>query len=144
MKDNVIKFGYEDTDKKTIIDLYGIEFEVKKLTNEKIEELKNIDKDDIKIFEKEIDEILGEGAVEKINNKRIADGYEKMDLQIEMAVFGCIFQAYTKTMSDSALNGITNAMNDINSKVVGLTNFNRTQRRNNYNRSNRYGKNRRY
>lgn len=134
---NRMSFGYQDTDKKIEIELYGLVFEIKNLSNEKIEEFRNINNDLSKI-ERQIEDILGNGSVEKINNKRIADGYDKMNLEVEVNILGCIFEAYAKAMTNNTIDRVSKSINDINSKVEGLNN-NRYQRRNNkYNRYRRY------
>lgn len=113
MNNNIMKFGYEDTDKKIEIDLYGIEFEIK-LNNKKIKELENV-KDDISLKEMEmnIDEILGENAVKKINEKRKKDGYKEIDENVALQIFMCIFQAY----SNNYIGNITNYMENSNTKL---------------------------
>lgn len=113
MNNNIMKFGYEDTDKKIEIDLYGIEFEIK-LDNKKIKELENV-KDEISLKEMEmyIDEILGENAVKKINEKRKKDGYKEIDENVALQIFMCIFQAY----SNSYIGNITNYMENSNTKL---------------------------
>ena len=135
--DNRMKFGYQDTDKKLEIELYGLVFEIKNLSNEKIEKFRNINSD-LSELERQIEDILGNGSVEKINNKRIADGYDKMGLEVELNILGCIFEAYAKAMTNNTIDRVSKSINDINSKVEGLNN-NRYQRRNNkYNRYRRY------
>lgn len=122
MNNNIMKFGYEDTDKKIKVELYGIVFEIK-LDNKKIKELENV-KDEISLKEMEmhIDEILGENAVKKINEKRKSDGYKEIDEDIALHIFMCIFQAY----SNSYIGNITNYMENSNTKLE-----------NQYNRMNR-------
>lgn len=135
--DNRMKFGYQDTDKKLEIELYGLVFEIKNLSNKKIEKFRNINSD-LSELERQIEDILGNGSVEKINNKRIADGYDKMNLEVEVNILGCIFEAYAKAMTNNTIDRVSKSINDINSKVEGLNN-NRYQRRNNkYNRYRRY------
>ena len=135
--DNRMKFGYQDTDKKIEIELYDLVFEIKNLSNDKIEEFRDFDKD-LSNVEKQIEEILGNGAVEKINNKRIADGYDKMSLEVELNILGCIFEVYAKAITNNTIERVSNSINDINNKVEGMNN-NRYHRRNNYKRNyNRY------
>lgn len=137
--DNRMKFGYQDTDKKIEIELYDLVFEIKNLSNDKIEEFRNFDKN-LSEVERQIEEILGNGTVEKINNKRIADGYDKMGLEVELNILGCIFEAYAKTMTNNTIDRVSKSISDINNKVENLNN-NRYQRRNN----NKYRRNyRRY
>ena len=122
MNNNIMKFGYEDTDKKIKIELYGIVFEIK-LDNKKIEELTKI-KNDISLeeMEKYLDEILGENSVKVINEKRKSDGYKEIDENIALQIFMCVFQAY----SESYIGNITNYMENSNTKLE-----------NQYNRMNR-------
>lgn len=122
MNNNIMKFGYEDTDKKIKIELYGIVFEIK-LDVKKIEELTKI-KNDISLeeMEKYLDEILGENAVKRINEKRRIDGYKEIDENIALQIFMCVFQAY----SNSYIGNITNYMENSNIKLE-----------NQYNRMNR-------
>ena len=134
---NRMSFGYQDTDKKIEIELYGLVFEIKNLSNEKIEKFRNVNSD-LSELERQIEDILGNGSIEKINNKRIADGYDKMNLEVEVNILGCIFEAYAKAMTNNTIDRVSKSINDINSKVEGLNN-NRYQRRNNkYNRYRRY------
>lgn len=140
-----LSFGYEDTDKSIEIDLYGLVFEIKNLDN--LEELENLDKNDSNVIEAQLEKILGKGSIEKINNKRLSDGYQKLDLNIELNILGCIFEAYAKSMTGSVLGRVQNTVNDINKdmeKVNHTNNFNNTNTyyRRNYN-SNQYRGNRR-
>ena len=113
MDNNRMKFGYEDTDKKIEIELYGIVFEIR-LDNKKIEELTKV-KDEISLEEmkKYLDDILGKNAVKKINEKRKQDGYKEIDENIALQIFMCIFQAY----SDSYIGNMTNFMENANNKM---------------------------
>lgn len=122
MNNNRMKFDYKDTDKKIEIELYGIIFEIR-LNSKKIEELKKI-KDEISLeeMEKYLDEILGENAVYKINEKRKRDGYKEIDDNIAVQIFMCIFQAY----SDSYIGNITNYVDNSNRKLEnGFNKLNR-------------------
>lgn len=135
MNNNIMKFGYEDTDKKIKVELYGIVFEIK-LDNKKIEELTKI-KNDISLeeMEKYLDEILGENSVKVINEKRKSDGYKEIDENIALQIFMCVFQAY----SESYIGNITNYMENSNTKLENQynrmnRNVNKYKRRNNYRR----------
>lgn len=134
-----LSFGYEDTDKSIEIELYGLVFEIKNLDN--IKELENLDRNNINVIEAQLEKILGEGSIEKINRKRISDGYKELDLNIELNILGCIFETYAKSMTGSVIGRVTKAVNDINKDIN--TNMNREQRRN-YNRNNNYRRNRNY
>lgn len=126
----VLSFGYEDTDKSIEINLYGLVFEIKNLDN--IEELENLDRNNSNAIEAQLEKILGTGSIEKINRKRVSDGYKELDLNIELNILGCIFETYAKSMKENVIGRVTNAVNDIN-KDINI-NMNREQRRN-YNRN---------
>lgn len=134
MKNNKrVSFGYEDTDSKIEVDFYGLIFEINNLDS--IDELKNLDKDNENVIEAQLEKILGEGAIEKINRKRVSDGYKELDLNIELNILGCIFEAYAKGTTGGVLGRVTNAVEDINKDMSNV--MNREQRRN-YNRTNQY------
>ncbi len=138
-----LSFGYEDTDKKLEIELYGLVFEINNF--ESVENLEKIDRNNINVIEAQINKILGDGAVEKINRKRNQDGYKNMDINIELNVLGCIFEVYAKSMLSGVTDKISNTVNEVENSVNNLTNKygNREQRRN-YNRNNRgYNRSRR-
>lgn len=138
MENKRLKFGYEDTDKSIEIDLYGLVFEIKNLDN--LTELENLDRNDSNVIEAQLEKILGNGAIEKINQKRQNDGYKKLDLNIELNILGCIFETYAKSMTGNVLGRVTNAVEDINRDIekANTTNgFNRTNKeyKRNYNRN---------
>ena len=135
-----LSFGYEDTDKSIEIELYGLVFEINNLDN--IEELENLDRNNENVIEEQLEKILGAGSIEKINRKRISDGYKKLDLNIELNILGCIFETYAKSMSVSVLGRVTKAVDDINKDINN--NINREQRRNYNKNHNRNRRNRNY
>lgn len=123
------KFGYEDTDKKLEIDLYGIVFEIKNI--ESIEKIEGINRTDKDVVEKYLKNILGEDCIERINKKRKEDGYNKLDLNIELNILGCIFEVYGENMVNGVLGRINNTVNNAGKQMDKYTNnFNREQRRN--------------
>jgi hypothetical protein len=134
MKNNKrVSFGYEDTDSKIEVDFYGIVFEINNLDS--IDDFKSLDRNDESVIEAQIEKILGKGAIEKINRKRVSDGYKELDLNIELNMLGCIFEAYAKGTAGNILGRVTNAVEDINKDMNNT--INREQRRN-YNRTNQY------
>lgn len=105
MDNKIMKFGYEDTDKKIEVELYGLIFEInkEKILNKNTDVLKSNDED---VIRNEIKEIIGEDAIEKINNKRKEDGYGEMTLDVEIAVLTCLFKAYMTFSADMLINGV--------------------------------------
>ena len=127
MENKVLNFGYEDTDKKIEVSLYGLIFEINK---EKIidKDINNIDKRSENEVENEIKELIGENSIEKINNKRVNDGYKKMTLDVEVAVLTCIYKAYITATSGTMIDEIINTNKEIENRIVN-NNINRNQRR---------------
>lgn len=134
MENKRLSFGYEDTDKKIEVELYGLIFEInkKKIIDKDIE---NINKRSENEVENEIKELIGEDSIEKINDKRIKDGHKKMTLDVEVAVLTCIYKAYITATSGNMIDEIINTNKEIEDRIKGDT-VNRKQRRN-YNRNNR-------
>lgn len=144
MNRKIMKFGYEDTDQKIEIDLYGLVFEINKerILNKDINSVNSNDEEKIK---DEIEDILGKGTIEKINNKRINDGYNEMTLDVEVAVLTCIYKTYIEFTTGQMIDGINNSNNKMLSEARNMSNYNREERRynrNNYRRNN--GRYRRY
>ena len=112
MNNKVMKFGYEDTDKKIEVELYGLVFEINKevIINKDIKELDGNDETKI---ENEIEDVLGKGTIEKLNNKRIADGYGKMTLDVEVAVLTCIYKAYITATTGNMIDEINNTSREM-------------------------------
>lgn len=142
-----LSFGYEDTDKKLEIELYGLVFEIRNLNS--IDELEDLNRNDFSSIEKELEKILGKGSIEKINNKRRKDGYQDLDINIELNILGCIMETYAKSMTNNTLGRVLNSVEDMNKDIDNVinNNFNRNQRRNynkNYNRNRGNRKYRRY
>lgn len=134
MKSNKrVSFGYEDTDSAIEVDFYGIVFEINNLDS--IDKLKNLDEENEDVIEAQLEKILGEGAIEKINRKRVSDGYKELDLNIELNMLGCIFEAYAKGTAGNVLGRVTKAVEDLNEDMSNT--MNREQKRN-YNRTNQY------
>lgn len=141
-----LKFGYEDTDKRIEIDLYGLVFEINNLDS--LEKLESLDKEDSNAIEAQLEKILGEGSIEKINNKRVNDGYKKLSLDIELNILGCIFETYAKSTADNILGRVVKAVGNINNdmkveNMITRYDSNREQRRI-YNRNQYRGNRRNY
>ena len=134
MENKRLSFGYEDTDKKIEVDLYGLIFEINK-ENIVDKDISNIDERNEKNVENEIKELIGEDSIEKINNKRIKDGHEKMTLDVEVAVLTCIYKAYITATSGNMIDEIINTNKEIEDRVKDNA-INREQKRN-YNRNHR-------
>ena len=124
------------SDRNVEVDIYGLNFE---MNISEIESVEN-NKDNMSIDE-QIERILGKNAIEKINNKRLKDGYEELNANAKTTILGFIIETYTRVLSDNMINSVTNVVGDIDKHMKDFTNsnFNRVQRRYNerYNRNHR-------
>lgn len=140
MENKVYKIGYEDTDKKIEVDIYGLIFEVK--NTDKIDEIQREGKKDKEILEEQIELLLGKGSIEKINKKRIEDGHDEVSIEIEIAILGCIFEAYYSETIGNFTGRISKTIGNMNNSLNEIGNLNKFERRsakynNNYYRRNR-------
>lgn len=128
----IMKFGYEDTDKKLEISIYDLIFEINKAKI--VEKNTNIlESDDETLIEKEIEELIGKGSIEKINKKRKEDGYPEMTLDVEVAVLTCIYKTYIEATTGSLIDGIEDSSNNMVKRAEKFGNeYNR--RRKNFNK----------
>ena len=126
MENKVMKFGYEDTDQKIEVEIYGLVFEINKrnIVNKDID---NINKENEDYVEREIRDVIGENSIEKINDKRLSDGYDKMTLDVEIAVLTCIYKAYITATSGNMIDNIIKTNKEMEDKA---RNMNMEQRRN--------------
>ncbi len=137
-KKDIMRIGYEQTDENVEIDIYGIRFEIdKKKILEK--DVKNVSSNP----EKELEEILGKGSVEKINNKRVADGYEKMTIDVAVKVLSFVYASYIEATTNPLIDNIDNVVEKQVERAKNMYGENREIRRN-YNRNNNYRRNRKY
>lgn len=136
MESKRVSFGYEDTDQKIEVELYGLVFEINKksIVDKDLDDIRE-DEDTI---EKEIKEVIGEDSIEKINNKRVQDGYEKMTLDVEIAVLTCVYKAYITATSGNMINEIISANKELEYKARNLENSKNREQRRGYNRNNNY------
>lgn len=113
-----IRIGYQDTDKKMEVEIYGINFEINSKELEEVD-IKNINDNLDEIIEK----ILGEGALEKINAKRKEDGHEEADTQVKLTIITFLVETYVNA-SISPINNMvdrtSNKYNNINRKVNNI------------------------
>ncbi len=128
-----IKIGFEDTDKKTKVEIYGKEFEI---DESRLSELKTrteevAEEKDINVMYKILDEIVGDGTAETLNNIRKENGYEEMKVNHVLPILLKLLEVYTKKMFEP-LEEAENKFNDVYRKI------NRYERRNYRNNRNRY------
>lgn len=120
------KLNYEDTDRKIELEIYGLIFEVKKeIEDIDAKELKEQNKINISEI---IDKIFGNGATDKINKKRVQDGYEVMDTQVALTIISYAVNAYV----NASVGPINEVINNYNYKVNKMNRFRSQNQRRNY------------
>ena len=120
------KLNYEDTDRKIELEIYGLIFEVKReIEDIDAKELKEQNKINISEI---IDKIFGNGATDKINKKRIQDGYEVMDTQVALTIISYAVNAYV----NASVSPINEVINNYNYKVNKMNRFRSQNQRRNY------------
>lgn len=124
-----MRIGYENTDKKIEIEIYGLKFEIKNV--DKIKEYENVEDNDLNGLEKMIESLIGEGSINKINEKREKDGYGKIDSTIALNILVGISQQYISEYTDNIMQPFEKSVNRINK-------FNRETRRYNNRGKRRY------
>ena len=81
------ELSYKDTEREIEVKIFDLEFKISnKIEKINTEEIQKQAETDEKIIEKIIDDILGENATKKINEKRVQDGYEVMSLDVQTQV----------------------------------------------------------
>jgi hypothetical protein len=122
-----MKIGYENTDKKIEIEIYGLKFEIKNV--DKIKEYENVKDDDLNGLEKLIENLLGDGSINKINEQRKKDGYKEIDNEVALNLLVGISQVYMNEYTN-------NIMKPLEENAERINRYNRKYNR----RRDRYGR----
>ena len=128
-----MRIGYENTDKKIEIEIYGLKFEIKNV--DKIKEYEEVEDNDLSGLEKVIESVLGKDSVNKINEQREKDGYKKMDSKVALNILVGIYQTYMTEYTDSIMQPLEKSIN----RIDRINNFEKKTRRYN-NRGKKYGR----
>ena len=104
------ELSYKDTEREIEVKIFDLEFKISnKIEKINTEEIQKQAETDEKIIEKIIDDILGENATKKINEKLVQDGYEVMSLDEQTQVLNWIIIQYT----EEVLKPVENTVNNI-------------------------------
>lgn len=91
------ELSYKDTEREIEVKIFDLEFKISnKIEKLNVEEIKKQAETDEKVIENIIDNILGQDATKKINEKRVSDGYEEMSLDVQTQVLNWIIQTYSE------------------------------------------------
>jgi hypothetical protein len=125
---------YNDIDKKYEVEILGLVFNLNIGEIEKARE----NKDNLSI-DGQIERIIGEKSIEKINNKMKADGHNELTANGKTVILGFLIETYMKVLSNNMTNRVTSAIGNIQQDIDN--NINRAGRRgfnNQYNNRNIY------
>lgn len=125
---------YNDIDKKYEVEILGLVFNLNIGEIEKARE----NKDNLGI-DGQIERIIGEKSIEKINNKMKADGHNELTANGKTVILGFLIETYMKVLSNNMTNRVTSAIGNIQQDIDN--NINRAGRRgfnNQYNNRNIY------
>ena len=104
------ELSYKDIKREIEVKIFDLEFKISnKIEKINTEEIQKQAETDEKIIEKIIDDILGENATKKINEKLVQDGYEVMSLDEQTQVLNWIIIQYT----EEVLKPVENTVNNI-------------------------------
>lgn len=106
-----MKIGYENTDKKIEIEIYGLTFEIKNV--EKLKEYEEVEDNDLNGLEKMIETVLGDGAIDKLNEQREKDGYSKIDNKVAINLLVGISQVYMTDYTNQIMQPLEKNINRI-------------------------------
>lgn len=118
---------YKDTERDFGLRIYGLEFETKKITIDELNKYLEIDVNDFEKLEGIVEELLGEGSVKQINDKRVKDGYKPMSIDVLVNVISFIMEKY----SEFIMEDTKQKNNKIKNTFYNNDNYNRNYRRNN-------------
>lgn len=120
------ELSYKDTEREIEVKIFDLNFKINnKIEKLNTEEIQKNAETDIKTIEKIIDEILGENATKKINEKRVADGYEEMSLDVQTQVLNFLIEQYT----NEVLNPLNKTVNHIQNRNYRNRRYNNRYRR---------------
>jgi hypothetical protein len=125
---------YNDIDKEYEVEILGLVFNLNIGEIEKARE----NKDNLSI-DGQIERIIGEKSIEKINNKMKADGHNELTANGKTVILGFLIETYMKVLSNNMTNRVTSAIGNIQQDIDN--NINRAGRRgfnNQYNNRNIY------
>lgn len=120
--------SYKDTDKTIEVEIYGLIFEIKdNIENLDIKVITEQADNDENIIINAINDILGQDAVDKINDKRKIDGYENMNLQTQIGILSFVVQTYTEEII-KPINRASNSIDKINYRKYSRNQRNRKKK----------------
>lgn len=155
IKKDRFSFGYEDVKNDIEVDIFGLTFKYNLYNTDHFNEIRQGRNLSLK---EQVELMIGDGAIEKINKKRAMDNYPPLAANEITQIISFLINTYQNQLSNNILNGtienlkqIKNRVKNIGNEYKNITNepyngnrpANRAQRRYNE-RYNRRNNNRRY
>lgn len=128
--DKKIRLGYDETDYEIEVEIYGEKYTIQRNEIDEIE-LDKV-KENKKGLNEIIDKILGQGSSERINAKRISDGYPEMDTSVALTIISFVVDKYVTYFTssfDKLGNSVKNVYSKTENKINGYKNRNRKRSR---------------
>lgn len=125
--------GYEETDKKIEVEIFGLDFEVKNLGK-----LEKINEDDEEKIIDKIEEVLGEGSIDRINEKRKKDGYDELSKAVALRIITFLMKIYSENIIKTSVKDAEEIIDNTDRSISRIE----KRAKNNRSRYNKY--NRRY
>jgi len=124
---------YKETDNNIELMIFGLKFKINEKETEKImskkqEEIEKEAEENENYIVELIDKILGDGSADKINEQRSKDGYEPMNIKVQMQVFSFICEEYARIILNP-VNRTTNRINGYKNNRNRYNKFNNKYRR---------------
>ena len=132
--------SFEDIENNVEVDIEGLVFKLRGIKD--INYYSKLKDEDV---EKEIEYILGNGSIEKINKLRNERGKEDLDVGTSLNLLLQLIGVYKKGSTINSTNTAMNVINEANNEIENMKNrfMNREQKRN-YNRGHNKGYYRNY
>lgn len=140
MENKRYSLSFEDIENNVEVDIEGLVFKLRGIKD--INYYSKLKDEDV---EKEIEYILGNGSIEKINKLRNERGKEDLDVGTSLNLLLQLIGVYKKGSTENSTNTAMNIVNETNNEIENMKNrfMNREQKRN-YNRGHNKGYYRNY
>lgn len=130
MENKRYSLSFEDIENNVEVDIEGLVFKLRGIKD--VDYYSKIKDEDV---EKEIEYILGNGSIEKINKLRNERGKEDLDVGTSLNLLLQLIGVYKKGSTINSTNTAMNVINEANNEIENIKNkFANREYRRNYNK----------
>lgn len=130
MENKRYSLSFEDIENNVEVDIEGLVFKLRGIKD--VDYYSKIKDEDV---EKEIEYILGNGSIEKINKLRNERGKEDLDVGTSLNLLLQLIGVYKKGSTINSTNTAMNVINEANNEIENIKNrFANRENRRNYNK----------